>query len=1187
MPLINLDDDEDLAPSVIDLDDPAAPAQPAAKPGILARMGRALMGEALGDPVRPGEMDPSVNYGGAPGFAGGSQMAASLIAQQINSWLRGKTEANPVVRTGYQAAALLPGIGPAAQRIGEALGEGDVAGAATRAAVNFPPVAGARRLVQSGRARVASAAARRAALAEEQAVQSQLDDVLRQTNDPMIEPPPARETMYEGPAERRPPLTGRQDTPSEPLVINLDDEGADLNLGAADTGTVFGGRTTVAGQPDKRTIRRTEQVPAPPDTRTGQLTESGFATVGDEEVPLGGRRDPTPPGRARTTLADEGGRVIDPEPLESSGADMGPDYVRSVLNTVRRAIPAAQRRAGVNTVQAAGRTYVAYFDAEGNLLAAGIGGDGKITDMAKATRLFSEAERAGIDTGQRAEATQAAEGVRSALHDLGFESTVEGRSPDAARAEARYRAKLKGQGFLRPVEDYDPSLRGNAVKPSDVRPQKPPSTDAFTFPRATPEEGARMDLEITRPGREIRLPEDQTPQTPTLAGGGRGVLERNVRPMEDVIERVPEAGPELARKHTAYRTDEETLASTALADLKTIQRSLPSRDSQKAVLRALEGEKPSSPAIAEAVKGVRSILDRMHALADELGIAARFEADYLPHFFEGKDFGGQVRTGIKRPNTTGVVPRLERERTVNAAGYRLEWDVLERYMTEGSRRIAQARHFGPDMEKIRATTAGVGMEGGLADWVTTAFNRIAQVEPRTAGDRARVKGSSAIRQFQALADLGLSGIMQLGNQAFVMSEVGLKNYARTLGSVARDVMSHQGRTDLLVNSIRSGALFPNVSHEISVALSGKRGFLWGVPTADKAGRIIAQRAGEIMAKYNGGRPMSPSEVTKAGRALSDKTQFRVHAGRMPLWASSPEGRLVTQYASFMGEYTRYVANLFRKGEWSKVGRLLGVAAPVMGEIISDAKEFLRGRDLWGDDNPENWEAILRSRRVAPGTPRGLVLRYLQNVATVGGGGLFQTAVERFLDMKQNPLAWVGRAGSTAVEGGEAVGALIDRGDPAPAVRFGTRTAPAGGFWGTQVNREFIPTKKQEDLGPDPTPGWVGRVRDKVDPLDETGAVRADERRKTQALIEARRIEKENLGQVEGMRPESPVTSADTKIGKSKRNAMRLSLEREIRTAIASGDNGKARRLTRAAKLRHKLNFPVEEWIRGFEPDEEE
>jgi hypothetical protein len=487
-----------------------------------------------------------------------------------------------------------------------------------------------------------------------------------------------------------------------------------------------------------------------------------------------------------------------------------------------------------------------------------------------------------------------------------------------------------------------------------------------------------------------------------------------------------------------------------------------SKEEKSNVIEVMEGEKPSvNSRVADVAADYKKMMTAIFDEAKELKIDVGYIEKYFPHTFKGgkepAQRGLSFEESLERPN-----PHLEKSRIVNKPDWIRELEVLDDYAKSTFRSIAEVGYLGKDLGKIREA---VGMEDTTpaeVKYIKAAIDRVTGREEHP-GPKWLEPALGGSRRVAALLKLPFAVLYQPGQFAHTSAYGG---FARSVKATVALAKNYKGEE---LKAIRSGALWPNISYEVSAAMGGgagrgiMKGFLWGIPKVDGAMRIHANTVGRFLvndaAKGNSkavkelkrlkiklpeGEKPGEKMYDRVGKALSDKTQFRTGTMDLPLWMHSPMGRMSSQFTHFMYRHAHFVSGLFKeagKGDIKPLAKWLATAV-VIGEFTGDARALLRDGDIWGGDNENTWMNVLRNRRVNdPG------MRLLQNLCMVGGAGYFQTIVENIgsvgpyrslAETAAGPvISTVGRLGETAIESGK-------KGEVKPFMKELVRQIPAKG-----------------------------------------------------------------------------------------------------------------------------------------------
>lgn len=528
-------------------------------------------------------------------------------------------------------------------------------------------------------------------------------------------------------------------------------------------------------------------------------------------------------------------------------------------------------------------------------------------------------------------------------------------------------------------------------------------------------------------------------------------IERATLPTSEILSRLKDekGDPTISNKVKAYEKDHEISMGEAIADRRDATKGL-SKEEQASLVSVLDkGEKPLTPKVAEAASKVRELLEKVARDAKAEDVLINHRENYFPHRYDDDtwEFDYDAR-GFDIQNRADS--SLEKARKVhNAENFRKDLTVLDDYFNEAYRRISESRHLGKSLEKVFKDAKFEGTKRGrdVRDYVESTIKRETHREKSTPFSR----GASKARHLQALSDLALTAVYQPGQAAHTAAYGGMRRSLRAIARIFKD----SGKE--LNDAIRSGALASTIKGELAAAsgAEGKtakltKGFMYGAPTVDKWMRVHANVVGKLLIedalsgkrgavndlkRLGFDRHSNPREV---GKALVDKTQFRTGVMDMPAWASTPGGKLASQYSSFMYQQTRFITDLFKDPvkNAKPIARYL-VGAQILGELIGDVRAALKDDDVWGEDEDE-WAAILKNKRVS-----NPIMRALQNLSLVGGAGAVQVLMERFAnsDFPQNLL---GPVPNTLLEGLEKTKQSVEDESLEPLTEFGTRQIPAVG-----------------------------------------------------------------------------------------------------------------------------------------------
>lgn len=577
----------------------------------------------------------------------------------------------------------------------------------------------------------------------------------------------------------------------------------------------------------------------------------------------------------------------------------------------------------------------------------------------------------------------------------------------------------ESQGIA-PKQEALPEESGIVVPdqiPPDIMEAQTPTVEPPKIEPPTPPETAKN--EPPKPEPPVRL-------------NSVSKLERATLPAEKIVEKIE---PGISKAERAYRLEHETEASKYIGEWRDVTQNL-DKDSIKRVLQFTNGEDiVLNKGEQKAAVRLRQMYDEIAAQSADL-LGTKYRQDYYTHMFE--DAGGEKLSSPylgKKGTMDKPYGPLEKVREGKGTNIKYDSSVVEKYFDSATRRLAEAKHLGTKLEKV----SGSRFKG---DDETVRFVKsyLDQITGRTERGGPVIQGLNALRHVTALGDLGKAAISQLGQASSTIATTGLKNSLKSLTRLMKDYKGSE------LESIKSGALWPTLSHEVGKAISSP-GYMHGVSTADKMMRVHANIAGELLARDArsgnvyakrqlnklGVDIKDPDFVRKAGKAIADKTQFRTGVADLPLWAHSPYGKLVTQYSSFAYAHARYLVDMF-KNPAENAGQIarMAVMGAILGEGVSDTKALFNGivpgqgedKDLIdrlknaiaGKD--KNYRSLIteiqdatKSKRISWSSPFG---RILQNLSQIGGLGIFQTMMEK-LGGRDPKEALIGPAGQLATD----------------------------------------------------------------------------------------------------------------------------------------------------------------------------
>jgi hypothetical protein len=399
------------------------------------------------------------------------------------------------------------------------------------------------------------------------------------------------------------------------------------------------------------------------------------------------------------------------------------------------------------------------------------------------------------------------------------------------------------------------------------------------------------------------------------------------------------------------------------------------------------------------------------------------------------------------------------------------WDpdplrVLPEYYLEAFRRLEQVKAFGPQNELAKDLIHQISLEGGDASFVRLAFERIMKPPVgELAFGKVPPNVQQAFKTFNIITKMGLSAILNAPQgllNSFVKAGVvptikGLKDAAtaggqnfalrsgtiletvtremgREAGGASRAAQSFLKRVGFNATERFNRTLSANTARHYLPQLLGRLKQNARDQLARREFTRLGLNADEVLKRGH----FTEAEVLEASNRFTNLTQFRSGVQDLPYFASSPEGRLMFQFKSFVTGFTRFITDSLlleaRRGNLRPLTRFL-VAGGLTGEAVRDVVDSLRA-------NPR---------------PENLLTRYLENLGTVGGIGIFSELWQ---------AAMVGQGGGIlSLIAGPTLDELADllanslqaaSGRPAPLMRQLTREVP---LVGPTVRNVLMPSEQ--------------------------------------------------------------------------------------------------------------------------------
>jgi hypothetical protein len=502
--------------------------------------------------------------------------------------------------------------------------------------------------------------------------------------------------------------------------------------------------------------------------------------------------------------------------------------------------------------------------------------------------------------------------------------------------------------------------------------------------------------------------EQESQKLPTLDFNKPGLFQRIVTPVQKIIGNMGEGGKQLSSLLDTQRTIQDRLSNDWLRQVPDVLK-LNKQEAPNFFDVIEQGAKPVSPTVEKAVAQWRTLSPQVREEGLRSGLQIGNIADYVPHNYQqifqdknryndainhlvdkglAKDQGEAVSLLNSLRNTPSDNGRpfgqLELPRQTDLPLYEKTKESLQHYLIGSARRVSEARTFGPQDEIAHRLVARTAQEGFDAETAKRAFD-IAVGNARY--DQTAMQISRGIRTFLGVTKLGTAAISNLGQTTNTAAVAGVKN---TLGGYLKYFSNPADRAfvqetavaaEHVIASIREGAGFLNkitapgmtTIERINRGVSAIAGRDWAEGLATRAAngdpRALSVLRTKLKVEGPIGAKLTEEQAIQAARSVSDITQFRVSSRDLPLFADSPQGRLIAQFRAFAYKQTAFMKDEIIKplgeGNALPLMRFLIVGIPV-GAAIAEAKNKITGRDTSG---------------------QSLAQRAIEGLLQVGGAGL--------------------------------------------------------------------------------------------------------------------------------------------------------------------------------------------------------
>lgn len=339
---------------------------------------------------------------------------------------------------------------------------------------------------------------------------------------------------------------------------------------------------------------------------------------------------------------------------------------------------------------------------------------------------------------------------------------------------------------------------------------------------------------------------------------------------------------------------------------------------------------------------------------------------------------------------------LERPREINLPFWDTNVDrVLPQYFEGAFHRLETIKRFGAKDEMKGQILAKIKEQGGDSAVVETVINRMTGVieRPSLPGIDSNFLGK--VRSFQTITKLGLAAIPNSTQSINTAYLTGLKNTMKGI----RAALSGKGKE--FADSI-GVTLQSTVDDIIRQSTGGGTGFTsaflrkTGFTFTERLNRTIAANAGKTYVLEMSGKLLRNPSSARVRRALSEikidpdkilrqggaqfddivkgaqtvvkRTQFESTALELPIFFTSPGGKVITQFKTFAFNQSKLIKDAILKeaGRGNFAPMITAITLmPILGEGVRDVRALLSGK--------------VRDKQ-------GLA-RIAENMAAVGGWGI--------------------------------------------------------------------------------------------------------------------------------------------------------------------------------------------------------
>lgn len=460
----------------------------------------------------------------------------------------------------------------------------------------------------------------------------------------------------------------------------------------------------------------------------------------------------------------------------------------------------------------------------------------------------------------------------------------------------------------------------------------------------------------------ITQPTQTLDSLPAFAPTGKTGLGRTWDALTTSSKRVIEkSGPAGKKIVDILNTTNEEVDLTTGKQISQMKMSLDDLNKQEKLTfaDAVEGKiEPISDKQKQAIETWNQISKDIYNRAQEQGLDIGFIEQYFPHHVilenKGQTKGSLGRRGQRRYGN------LEMARQTDAP-YDKDPSVLLDYIKKANQRIIEVKNYGKADEKLYKLANKTKDPAQTAQYLDQILRK---------------------NQGSELDELS-QGILSYNTITKLKPTTSILNLTQNLSTLLRtDPESMFKATAKIItnpqeaihNAIKAGELDARSERILQdYAGSGNLASKWirfiGMEGTEKFNRIIAVNAGmDYFNKLNkqalAGNKAALREIErlgmkvndnsiKAGRKVSQETQFATEPGELPYGWKTALGKILAQFKSFAYKQTGFVINQTKR-VWSEANKgnfkpfinalmAYGLAAPIVGEVVADAKALFANK----------------------------------------------------------------------------------------------------------------------------------------------------------------------------------------------------------------------------------------------------